>query len=436
MKWFFYNVLFTIAYWVMMPKFLCRMCRRGGYANRFADRLGYYPKEILNRLQDGTPRIWIHAVSVGEVAVAKQMMQEMRTQNHALQFVLSTTSSTGWSQSDKDLNPADILIYAPIDYPDCVQRAIKAINPICYIVTETEIWPNVLRQCHAKKLPIFLINARISDHSAPGYKRLKWWFGSVLNLFTKIFAQSELDRQRILDAGCAPDKVVVSGSMKFDVAQRAPAQEAALKAYVCEHGFALDAPILIGGSTWPGEDSVMLRLYSALKAHLPALRLIIAPRHFEKADAVEMSITQAGFACVRKSRNDPAPAPDQEAVILADTTGELMGLFGISTYAFVGKSLCEHGSQNMIEPCLCGCLTAVGPYTENFRPVMSDLLDAQAIIQAKDEADLTTSMIALINDPNAADALKQRAAETVKKRRGTTAILAKTILKACVPHGI
>lgn len=432
MKWLIYNLLFAIAYVLMMPKFLFRMCRRGGYANRFADRFGIYPEAIRVRLGDGRKRVWVHAVSVGEVAVAGQLMAEMRRQAPGIAFVLSVTSSTGWTQAQAQVQKNDVLIYGPLDYPGCVRRAVKAIRPAAYVITETELWPNVIRLAAARKVPIFLVNARISDHSAPGYRRLKSWFGPVLNRLTRIYAQSELDAQRLVDAGCERGRIEVSGSMKFDVARRNPAKEAELRAYLAAAGFDPAAPILLGGSTWPGEDAFLLEVYRRARAEVPALRLILAPRHFEKAGEVERNIAAAGFPCLRKSRApEPTPQPE-DAVLLADTTGELMGFYGLSQVVFVGKSLCEHGAQNMIEPCLCGCAVAIGPNTENFRPVMSDLLDQRALLQAPDREALAEALLGLIRSEADRRALGARATSAVERRRGVTPRLASEILRSLV----
>ena len=430
MKWLIYNLLFAIAYVLMMPKFLFRMCRRGGYANRFSDRFGLYPEAIRARLGDGRRRVWVHAVSVGEVAVAGQLMAEMRRQAPGIAFVLSVTSSTGWTQAQAQVQENDVLIYGPLDYPGCVRRAVKAIRPAAYVITETELWPNVIRLAAARGVPIFLVNARISDRSAPGYRRLKSWFGPVLNRLTRIYAQSELDAQRLVDAGCERERIEVSGSMKFDVARRNPAKEAELRNYLAAAGFDPAAPILLGGSTWPGEDAFLLEVYRRARAEVPALRLILAPRHFEKAGEVERNITAAGFPCLRKSRApEPTPQPE-DAVLLADTTGELMGFYGLSQVVFVGKSLCEHGAQNMIEPCLCGCAVAIGPNTENFRPVMSDLLDQQALLQTPDRETLAEALLGLIRAEADRRALGARATAAVERRRGVTPRLASEILRS------
>jgi 3-deoxy-D-manno-octulosonic-acid transferase len=429
MKWFIYNLLFTIAYCCMMPKFLWRMARRGGYVNRFADRFGSYPPDILARLNDGRKRFWVHAVSVGEVAVAGQFMAELRRQQPDVAFVLSVTSSTGWTQAQKLVKETDILIHNPLDMPRCVKRALDAIRPEAYIITETELWPNIIRLATARQIPVFLINARISDRSAPGYRRLKCWFGPVLNMITRIYAQSDLDAQRLCDAGCDADRIEVTGSMKFDVAHRNEAKEAELRDYFTAAGVTPQARILLGGSTWPGEDSFLLKVYAKAREIAPDVRLVLAPRHFEKADAVESNIRAAGFPCLRRSRvADPQPMA-ADTVILADTTGELMGLYGLSNVVFVGKSLYEHGAQNMIEPCLCGCATTVGPNTENFRPVMSDLLAHDAILQATNEVELEETLLTLLREPATAKALGVRSAKAVALRCGVTPHLVADLIK-------
>ena len=423
MKWFVYNALFTVAYFAMLPSFLLRMKRRGGYKARMGDRFAKYPDDILAEFsRDCASRIWVHAVSVGEVQVAGQLMRAIREVDPSVRFVFSTTSSTGWRTAEKEVADGDILIYNPIDFPRFVKKSFDLIRPKAIILTETEIWPNFIREAKKRGVPLFLANARISDRSAPRYKALKCFFGEVFRCFTKIYAQSDLDASRLVDAGADSERMEVTGSFKFDVAKRRPEKETELRDWIGP------GRILLGGSTWPGEDEALLRIISELPEDV---KLVIAPRHFEKADAVEENIRKAGFGCVRRSRGESvADAGNGRSVFLADTTGELMGLFGIASAAFVGKSLCEHGSQNMIEPCLCGIPTAVGPYTENFRPVMSDLLATDAIVQVSDESGLRLALKRFFDpaEREYAEALGNRAKAAVERRRGATEKCARDIL--------
>lgn len=427
MKWAIYNLLFLIIYPFLLPGFLLRMIRRGGYAARMGDRFALYPSDVHLNLhttpKDATRPVWIHAVSVGEVQVAGQLMREWRAVEPTVRFVFSTTSSTGWKMAEKEIEKLGegedgtrgvVLIYNPLDFPTFVKAALATFNPRAIVLTESEIWPNFILRAKKLKIPLFLINARVSDRSAPRYKAARWFFGELFRSFTTIFVQSEMDADRIRATG-ANENIEVTGSFKFDVAKRNPAKEAELLDWIKPNG----RPILLGGSTWPGEDEVLLKIYQKLLT-LPSSSsstplLVIAPRHFEKADAIEANIKAAGFACVRRSRGDAA---QENAVYLADTTGELMGLYGIAEVVFVGKSLCAHGSQNMIEPCLCGKTTFVGPYTENFRPVMSDLLASHAITQVNDAAELEAGILAAFAGAGTTAA---QAKAAVEKRCGVVA---------------
>ena len=424
MKWLVYNALFSVAYATMLPSFLLRMKRRGGYKARMGDRFANYPADVRERLsgEPAASRIWIHAVSVGEVQVAGQLMRALRKLDPSVRFVFSTTSSTGWRTAEKEVGPDDVLIYNPLDFPRLVRKAFDTVRPRAIILTETEIWPNFIREAKRRGVPLFLANARISDRSAPRYKAFRFFFGEIFRCFDKTYVQSDLDADRLAAAGADRACMEVTGSFKFDVARRRPDKEAELR------GWTGDGRILLGGSTWPGEDEVLLRILPELPDDV---KLVIAPRHFEKADAVEANIAKAGFRCIRRSRGDSAAADGGgRAVFLADTTGELMGLFGMASAAFVGKSLCAHGSQNMIEPCLCGIPTVVGPFTENFRPVMSDLLAADAIVQVRDEAELRVAVKRFF-DPDGrdfAESLGERAKAAVERRKGATERCASDIL--------
>ncbi|HRU20538.1 MAG TPA: glycosyltransferase N-terminal domain-containing protein, partial [Kiritimatiellia bacterium] len=265
MRWIVYNLLFAFVYTAMMPVFLFRMKRRGGYRERMGDRFGCYPDGIARQLRDMRGAVWIHAVSVGEVYVAGQVMRALRERIPSLRFVFSTTSSTGWREAEKQLGTSDVLIYNPLDFPVCVRRAMSRIRPAALILTESEIWPNLIRACHGCGVPLYLVNARVSDRSAPGYRRLRFWFGPVLRKFTAILAQSEEDRRRLVAAGADPARVEVTGSFKFDVANRDPEAEKAVAAYLDRWDAGAGRVVLLGGSIWPGEDVVLITLYARLR---------------------------------------------------------------------------------------------------------------------------------------------------------------------------
>ena len=220
----FYNLLFAVVYPFLLPGFLVRMLRRGGYAARMGDRFALYPDEALAKFREGG-FVWIHAVSVGEVQVAGQLMREWRKVESGVKFAFSTTSSTGWKMAEKEISERDVLIYNPLDFPNFVKSALKTVRPRAVVLTESEIWPNFIWTARRYRIPVFLINARVSDRSAPRYKAARWFFGDVLSSFARIFAQSDLDATRLVAAG-APERIVeVTGSFKFDVAHRNEAKE-------------------------------------------------------------------------------------------------------------------------------------------------------------------------------------------------------------------
>jgi len=317
MRWIVYNLLFTLGYLLLAPGFLLRMARRGGYRRHFRHRFGRYGRLTQARLA-GTAGaraaaerpIWIHAVSVGEVYVAWQVMRALRAKRPGTRFVLSTTSSTGWREAEKRIGPEDVLLYNPLDFPCCVRRALDAIQPRAFILTESEIWPNLIRACARRRIPLFLVNGRVSDRSAPRYRRLRWWFGAALREFALLMVQSDLDCRRLLDAGADPARTVVLGSAKFDVARRDADRERTASAVLARLDMGAGRTVLMGGSTWPGEEEILLGIYQRLRPRFPDLRLVLIPRHFERGDAVAAAIGAAGLTCVRKSLLDPSlPRP-------------------------------------------------------------------------------------------------------------------------------
>jgi 3-deoxy-D-manno-octulosonic-acid transferase len=468
-RWILYNVLFTIGYVLMAPGFLLRMLRRGGYRPNFRHRFGRYDAATADRLAAlrtphsalrpphsalrtphsafRTPHsafrtpdapLWIHAVSVGEVGVAVQVMAALRGRDPSLRFVLSTTSSTGWREAAKRVGPADVLLYNPLDFPPCAARALDAIGPRALLLTESEIWPNLIRACGRRGIPVMLVNGRISDRSAPRYRLLRFWFGPVLRQFGLLLAQSDLDRDRLAAAGADAARMVVTGSVKFDAARRDPSGEGRAAAALAGLDMGAGRRVLLGGSTWPGEETILLGIYRRLRERHADLRLVLVPRHFERGDEVAADIAAAGFACVRQSRLDagaaPPPADGPPPVLLVDTTGDLMGFYAHAAVAFVGKSLAARGAQNMIEPCLCGVPTIVGPHTQNFRPVMADLLAAGAIVQVDGAAQLERRIGELLAQPDACRALGERAAAAVARRRGVVGRCAELILQQMEAH--
>ncbi len=421
MRWVFYNIVFSLAGLFMLPHFWLKMKRRGGYRANFKNRFGRYSESQLAGFAKGRP-ILIHAVSVGEVGVAFQFIAAMRAGNPALRFVVSTTSSTGWKEAEKRLGDGDTLIYNPLDQPVFANRALDAIAPSAFIMVETEIWPNLIRECARRDIPVCLVNGRLSDRTAPAYHRLRFIFGPALRCIRMLQLQSELDKERYLAAGADPSTVLVAGSFKFDVARRNPDKEAMAANLLRALDFADGHRILLGASTWDGEEKLLADCYLRLRAQYPDLRLVLVPRHMERAPAVSAELHSLGLNAIRKrdldaGRTETKPLGADD-VLLVDTTGEIMGFFPCASVCVVGRTFCSRGGQNMIEPCLCGVATVVGPETQNFRPVMADLLAAKALVEVSCASALEPELNHLLGEAEARAALGARAEKAVLARRG------------------
>ena len=471
MRWILYNVLFAIAYAAMMPKFLLRMKKRGGYRAHFAERFGRYDPGTARRLAE-KPRVWVHAVSVGEANLAGQVLAELRRRDPAASFVLSTTSSTGRAVCERLVGPDDVCVYLPLDFPPCVRRALRAANVRAMVLVEAELWPNLLRALHRRGVPLLLANGRISDRSAPGYRRLRFFFGPVLRLFDALLVQSELDRDRLLAAGAPADRTRVTGSIKFDVAPPAPEKIARARETLACAGIVPSAAasgaagagspaggagersepegvvqhsafsiphspiVLLGGSTWPGEELALARAWRDALPACPDARLVLVPRHFERAAEIAAELESAGFRVLRRSQAAEPPAGrtversdgvtvrpcDRATILLVDTTGELFALYALADLVFVGKTLAPNeGGQNMIEPASLGKATLVGPHTENFKPAMEVFRREGAVLEVPDADALSREVSRLLSDASARAALGARAAAAVAGSRGALA---------------
>lgn len=417
MIWLIYNLVFPVVFLCMLPYFLMRMCRRGGYRAGFAQRFGIYPPEIKERLAAHN-YIWVHSVSVGEILVAFAFMEEYRRAHPAMRFVLTTNTSTAHKMARDRLDERDVLLYFPVDLPFIVARALKQIDPLKLVLVECELWPNLLRMAHRRGVPLALINGRMSDHSFKGYKRIGFLTRPVLALFRTVCVQSETDAERYAELGVNAAALHRLGSAKFDVA-RVPADAAEKgRAILRQLGVADEAPVLVGGSTWPGEEALLIEAYKQLRAERPDLFLVLVPRHFERAPELESLFEAQGVRYVFRSQltSDSVEKPD---LLCVDTTGEIMNFYANAALVLVGKSFePNHGGQNPIEPAACGKPVLVGPNMENFPSVMDDMRRADALVQLSDPARFLSEAARLLDDPEAGRLLGQRAAQLVLSKLG------------------
>ena len=420
MIWVFYNIVFTVGYLLMMPHFLMRMWRRGGYRKGFLQRLAFYPSSLRSRLRDRR-RIWMHAVSVGEMFVALRVIHEMRFRRTDLAFVVTTTTSTGHAVAAQRLAAEDVLLYFPADFPWIVSRVLKMIDPIALILTECEIWPNLLRHAHARKVPVMLYNGRISDSSYRGYRYARWILRRVLEPMALCLMQTETDRKRIQALGAAQSRVHAIGTVKYDMSSADDVQSDTTRELLDRLSFNDGCPILLGGSTWPGEEKILLELFTRLKREHETLKLILVPRHAERATEVEKEVLACHLPYVRRSRVDVqgSSLESKPDVLLVDTTGELIGFYACATVVFVGKSLTDHGGQNFIEPASLNKAVIVGPYLENFPLVAEEFRSADAFVQVHDADGLEEALRELFGDEGKRLGYAERAERLVRSKRGT-----------------
>jgi len=428
--WFFYNFLFAIGYFLILPRFLLRMWRRGGYLPAFGQRLGIYSDAILAKLAALPGRFMIHAVSVGEIQVAFRFMKELRAARPGTAFVLTTTTSTAHALAEKMMGKDDLLLYFPVDFPFIIRSVLRKINPHGLILVESELWPNLVRLSAARKIPVMLLNGRISSRSFRGYRFLRPLVRRVLAHFTLFCAQSKEDAERLIMLGADPGRVRVTGSAKYDIADAPFRADDQFIGNLQSLGFGSGHLLLVGGSTWPGEETALLEIFVRLRGQYPNLRLVLAPRHAERRKQVMAEIAQSGLefnlwsecrAAARLTSPKSGAVVEnrpRKDVLLVDTTGELRAFYSVATVVFIGKSLTARGGQNPIEAAVCSKPIVAGPHTENFSGVVADFLESQAIIQVSDKEALEKAVGRLLGHEKERELIGGRAWQVVRKKSG------------------
>jgi 3-deoxy-D-manno-octulosonic-acid transferase len=418
--WLLYRLLYPVGMLLLLPHFLWRMRRRGGYGPHFGERFARYDAPTRARLAGGG-RCWIHAVSVGEFYVALAFARELRRRRPGLDFVFTVNTPTARAIAEAQADPRDVTLYVPLDLPSVVRRAMALIRPSAFFLMEGEWWPMLIREAAARGVPVALINGRLSDRSFRGYRRVGFGMRRLLPLLRGLFAQSAEVRERLIALGAPPARVQVPGSAKYEVATRDPAAEADARRALEAIGWGAAARILLGGSTWPGEEALLLDAFRDLRVEFPALVLLLAPRHAERRAQVRALLEASGlpFVLRSESRGRAAPAAGlPPAVMLLDTTGELRHFYASAEVIFIGKSLCAEGGQNPIEPAVCGRPVVTGPHMENFRQVMADFRAAAAVCEVRDAPALRTELRRLLTQPGEAASMGARAAALVRAQTG------------------
>ncbi|MEW5946167.1 MAG: 3-deoxy-D-manno-octulosonic acid transferase [bacterium] len=375
------------------------------------ERLGFYGAE---KAGGGGRRVWLHGVSVGEVMGAAPLVRLLLAKEKGTALVVTTTTRAGMETVRKTFGGDVTAMYFPFDFRGAVGRAVSAVRPSVLVLMETELWPNVIGECVRRGVPVVLLNGRVSDRAASAGWFVRGVYRWAFSRLGVIAAQSERDRERFVALGAPPEKVVVTGNMKFD-GLSAPGDEAATESLLK----ALNPDgrrLFVAGSTHPGEEEMILDVHERLAGR--ELRLVLCPRHVERAEEVVKTAETRGSRAARRSvlgGREDAPVPD---VVVLDTVGELRLLYRLAAVCFVGGSLVARGGHNVLEPAACGRAPFYGPHTRNFAAAVEILERAGAGIPARDARDLERKIAEYLDDPGRKSAADSAALRVVAENAG------------------
>jgi len=412
---FIYNLLWPIGLLFFLPGYLVKMYRRGGYREKFGQRLGLYDNNLRERLAQHRS-IWLHAVSVGEVGVALKLAIELRALEPDGHCVLTTTTTTGFSFANRNAPAGVEVMYNPLDFWPIMRRAFSVIRPAKIILIEAEIWPNLAAEAHAQKIPLALANARLSPQSEKHFRRFRLFVAPTFRLLDLVCVQEAADADRWAALGVDRCRVQCPGSIKFD-STNVRIDRTGPERILGERGIDKERLILFGGSTHPGEEEILARIFIDLRRKFPSLFLIIAPRHVERAHEVQRALEQLNLRVALQSQGIVHQAID---CLILDSTGELQNSYAVATVVFVGKSLVVHGGQNPVEAIAAGKPVVFGPHMENFAALARSLVAAGGAIQVSSADELKAAVIDLLRDPNLRDRLIENARRVLEKHRGAT----------------
>ena len=418
-----YQLAFPVAFAVLLPGFLRRMVRRGNYRREFWQRFGFYRAGVRARLAGGPPRPWLQAVSVGEMLVALKLVAALRERVPDLPLVLSTTTTTGY-QLAKERVPAGVeVVYTPVDLLGAVRRAFRAFRPSQLVVVDGGLWPNQLWEARRQKVPTALVNARLSPRSEGRFRRFRRLAGTMFGLLDLVAVPEESDLARWRSLGVRAENLQRTGSIKFDDPGVLP-RPGTLPDWRQRLEVAPSAPVLLAGSTHPGEEKILGAIYQRLRENFTDLFLIVVPRHVERSAEVRADLETLGL---RVSNRTALPNGISD-VLLVDTTGELRDWYGQASVVFVGKSFTSIGGQNPAEAVAAGKPVVFGPHMENFADLVTALLAAHGAAQVADAAALEEALRRLLENPPEAGEMAKRGRRQLAAHRGAADRTAKLLL--------
>jgi 3-deoxy-D-manno-octulosonic-acid transferase len=416
-----YNALLPFALAFMLPGAFVKMKRRGGRWRDLGQRLGLWPQDRRAALRELSlaERYWVHAVSVGEVNVARKWITTLLRERPRASVILTTTTPTGHAlamEAEAASSGRLVVLYSPVDLPGIGSACLRRLQPRHIVLVEAEIWPNLLSAAQRHDVPVTLINARLSHRSAARYQKAKGLVAPLFQKLSQVQVQDPADIERWASIGVPTNRIILTGSIKYDPQGSAPAPEqvSALRHRLTQQ--ALEGrPLLLAASTHDGEEIEIARIWQQLRQQAPALGLLLVPRHFERGPAVQLSLAAIGITAALRSQ---APTPDE--VLIIDTTGELKAWQSLASYVVIGKSFLAEGGQNPAEALMAGRPVICGPHMENFLPLMDLLLQADGITQVPDLPALQAALAAWLTHPETALTQAQRGKAALQAHDGAT----------------
>lgn len=406
-----YSILVLLTAVIASPWFFYQAVRYKKYVGSLGQRLGYLPVSFNI---DGDESIWVHAVSVGEVLTARPLISELRGRYPNLRVFLSTTTMAGQQLARRSVQNVDAVFYFPFDIGFVVRRTLDLVRPKLFIMMETEIWPNLLRECRERNVKTAVVNGRVSARSFPRYRMVRPMMRRVLDHVDKFLVQSEESARRFIDLGADPARVVVTGSLKFDSLDgEARSRERVLRYF----RMTSSRPVIVAGSTMKGEEAHVLRAFRRVRTSAPNTLLVLAPRNPERFGEAEQAVRAEGWKVARRSDLAVDAEPRVDVVIL-DTIGELATIYQIATIVFVGGSLVPTGGHNVLEPAVFGKPIVFGPHMQNFLEIADAFVTNGAGVQVSSDQDLDEAFVLLMGDPVRRARLGAAARALVEANRG------------------
>ncbi len=441
-----YNLIFPFVFLAMLPWYVYRMARRGGYGGSFGNRVGRFEPAQAERLRRRSDWTWIRAISVGEMQIAEKLIRQLRKRDPQLHIVLTTTTSTGYTLGRERFAEALgdwlELTYTPLDFPPFVKAALDTIRPRRILFVEAEVWPNLVAMAGRRGIPLALVNARLSPRSEARFRKFRALTGPVFASLDAICLAEEEDFAIWQGVGAPRERLFQTGSIKFDysVSRLTPEKQIEIDGVMAALGWPEreERVVLMAGSTHPGEEALLARIYAKLRPRVPGLRLLLAPRHFERAPELEKELRALGIPSRRRTAvNALAVAgggtedaePGETPALILDTTGELRQWYTAADVVLIGKSMRPPGGgQNPVEVVAAGSALIMGPHMGNFRVVVRNLLSHQAALQVGDEEELESAVTRLLERAPERKRLAANGRAIVEAHHGATARTAEVVL--------